>query len=316
VTGLVSVIVPVFNRVDLLKDCVDSVLAQTYRPVELILVDDGSTDPAARALCDALADTYAEIAAVHQVNEGPGVAREAGRRSARGEFVQYLDSDDLLLKEKLSLQIRALHDEPQCGICYCRTEFVGPRGEGAGKPWKRTGERIGSLFPSMLAERWWGTSTPVYRADLLGRAGPWTRLRTNEDWEYDCRLAAMGVRLCYVPRILSRERGHTGPRQSEGGGREPAKLADRARAHGLVFSHAVRAGIGESTPEMRHFANATFLLARQCGAAGLARESCDLYALAARASPDVLARSAKFRLYGVVARLIGWSAAARLSGRL
>jgi glycosyltransferase involved in cell wall biosynthesis len=97
VPGLVSTVIPVHNRPGMLAEAIASVLAQTHRPIEILVVDDGSTDDTGRA-ADALAAANAQIVrVVHQANRGPGAAREAGRRLAGGEFLQYLDSDDLLL---------------------------------------------------------------------------------------------------------------------------------------------------------------------------------------------------------------------------
>ena len=100
VEGLVSTIIPVHNRPSLLREAVASVLAQTYRPIEIIIVDDGSTDETGRE-AEALAECHSEVRAIHRENGGPGAARETGRLAARGEFIQYLDSDDLLLPEQI-----------------------------------------------------------------------------------------------------------------------------------------------------------------------------------------------------------------------
>ena len=97
--GLVTTIIPVYNRPCFLREAVASVLAQTYRPIEIIIVDDGS-GPETVAVCEELAAAHPEIRILHQENAGPGAARERGRLAARGEFIQYLDSDDRLLPEK------------------------------------------------------------------------------------------------------------------------------------------------------------------------------------------------------------------------
>ena len=69
--------------------------------------------------------------------------------------------------------------------------------------WKRTGERISTMFPSFLQSRWWDTSTPLYRREVTDLAGPWLALRNEEDWEYDCRIASKRGRLHYCDTFVS-----------------------------------------------------------------------------------------------------------------
>jgi len=315
VSSLVSAIVPVHDRPRLLEEAVASVLAQTYRPLEVVIVDDGSTDETAR-VADRLADERpAEVRVLHVANGGPGRAREAGRAVARGEFIQYLDSDDLLLPGKFEWQVEALGREPGAGVAYGWTSYVVGEGAAAGRPWKRTGERIERMFPSFLESRWWGTSTPLYRRSVTDAAGPWSDLWNEEDWEYDCRVAALGVRLAYVPRPVSIQRDHGGKRLSRWVSSDPRKLQNRAVAHALILAHARRAGIGPDAPEMRHFARELFLLSRQCGAAGLADESRELARLsrsASRGGPGGL----DVWLYARLAELVGWRRLARAVGWL
>src|SRR5262249_38400237 len=194
VEGLVSTIIPVHNRPALLQEAVSSVLAQSYRPIEIIIVDDGSNDETG-SQADALAGAHPEVRAIHRKNGGPGAARETGRLAARGEFIQYLDSDDLLLPIKFKLQVAGLRQRRDCSVSYgkARCYIIGERPIDV--PWKRTGERISTMFPSFLQSRWWGTSAPLYRREVTDLAGPWTELRNEEDWEYDCRIARNGGQL-------------------------------------------------------------------------------------------------------------------------
>lgn len=313
VDGLVSTIIPVHNRAGMLREAVASVLAQTHRPIEILIVDDGSTDDTP-LVADQLAQSHPEeIRVIHQPNTGAGLAREAGRQAARGEFIQHLDSDDLLLPRKFELQVAGLRANPECGVSYGKTRFYGRGETNAVGAWKRTGEEIPTMFPSFLESRWWGTSTPLYRKQLLDLLGPWTSLRNDEDWEYDCRIASHNVRLHYVPSFVSEERHHDGARLSTGGTKNPLKLKDRATAHALMFNHAQRAGISQSDLEMRHFARALFLLSRQCGAAGLAEESKQLFALAREASGQERGKGWDFRLYGFLARFAGWTRLAKVA---
>ena len=315
VAGLVSVIIPVFNRPLRVRRAVQSVVAQTYRPVEIILVDDGSTD-STPAVVEALAREHpGMLRVVHKANGGPGLAREAGRQIARGEFIQYLDSDDELLPTKFALQVAALKDRPECGVCYGPTLTRDADGILHGEFRKRTGEELDAMFPAFLMERVWETSTPLFRRSVVEAAGPWRALSSDEDWEHDCRVAALGTRLAWVPEPIAVM--HVG---SPGGlsprGATPSGLDDRAIAYHSILESAERAGVPPSAPERQHFAKAAFLLARQCGAAGLARQSRDLADLAARADPVLLAQSARYRAYVALARLLGWRLVGRVACRL
>ncbi len=313
VTGLVSTIIPVHNRAALLREAVASVLAQTYRPIEVLVVDDGSTDDTPAA-ADALAAAHPGIVGVlHQGNTGVGLAREAGRQAAKGEFVQYLDSDDVLLPEKFTLQVGGLGAEPQCGAAYGYTRYRHADGRLEPQPWKGSGQRVGAMFPSFLKSRWWDTPTPLYRASVCDAAGPWTDLRLEEDWEYDCRIASLGTKLHFSKVYVAEVRDHDQGRLCRGEALDPARLRYRARAHGLIYAHATRAGIGPDVPEMQHFARELFLLARQCGAAGLDAESRQLFDAAKNASGESRAGGIDFQLYRAAAGIFGWSLTGRLA---
>jgi glycosyltransferase involved in cell wall biosynthesis len=281
----------------MLREAVASVIAQTHRPIEIIIVDDGSTDDTG-TVAQALAREHDGIVrAIHIENGGPGRARETGRALARGSFIQYLDSDDALLPRKFELQVAAMRAQPDCGAAYGWTRERDAAGNLASLPRKRSGEKIETMFPSMLLSRWWDTPTPLYRSTIVDRAGAWTDLRAEEDWEYDCRIAAQGVTLAYVPDWVCEVRVGLEDRLS---GRGEAGLRDRARAHLLMLDHAAAANISRASPEMQFFSRDLFHLARQCGAAGFREESRLLLAAAVKisAARDVHA-------YNFVARIIG-----------
>lgn len=311
--GLVSTIIPVYNRPDLLRDAVQSVLDQTYRPIEIIIVDDGSTDDTAQAADRLAADYPDEIRVVHQKNTGPGLAREAGRLAARGEFIQYLDSDDILLQVKFELQAAGLKAHPECGVSYGKTRYRYSDGTVEKMAWKGSGVRAETMFPSFLLSRWWDTPTPLYRSSLCEEAGPWTDLRLEEDWEYDCRVAALGVKLHYCDEFIVEVRDHENGRLCKGEAVDPARLVERARAHKLIFSHAQKAGITDVFPEMRHFARELFLLSRQCGAAGLAKESEELFQLAREASGEARRNEWDFIIYESLASILGWTVLGKIA---
>jgi hypothetical protein len=132
----------------------------------------------------------------------------------------------------------------------------------------------------------------------------------EEDWEYDARVAALGVRLHYVDEPVTEIREHHAPNLS-GHGLRPDYLRDRAAAHESIFRSAQRANLGAS-PEMQQFARKLFLLARQAGAAGLPDEAARLFALAREAAGGE-STSAQFRIYAALAALVGWKTAGKLA---
>jgi glycosyltransferase involved in cell wall biosynthesis len=312
--GRVSVIVPVFNRPDMLRQAVASVLAQTHSDFELIVVDDGSTDDTP-CVIEELCASDPRIRSVRRQNGGPGLARETGRQEARGDFIQYLDSDDLLLPRKFERQLAALAAHPECGVAYGLTRYRNAAGEEIACTWKEPNAVRETMFPSFLLARWWETATPLYRRSVTDAAGPWSELRLEEDWEYDARVAALGVRLAFVPEVVAEHRDHAEERLSRGAGLEPRRLRWRARAHEQIYAHARRAHVPLDAPEMRHFARELFLLARMCGAAGLATESRTLFHLAREASGDD-SNGVQFRVYRALAAVLGWTSAGRLSQML
>ena len=310
--GLVSTIIPVYNRPLQLREAVASVLGQDYRPIEIIIVDDGSSDDTF-AVAQALALEHPGIIrAITQTNAGPGRAREQGRQRAQGEFIQYLDSDDILLPGKFAAQVDALRQHQEAHVAYGITWLRRSDGTLIKEAHKDTGKSIPTMFPAFLVSRWWETATPLYRSNICNKAGPWTELRLEEDWEYDCRIASLGAKLVWCPVPVSEHRDHEGGRLSRGASLDEHRMRQRARSHELILGHAQRAGL-QGTPEMQHFARALFLLARQCGAAGLAKESRRLFALSRQAAGESRSRGLDYRLYQSAASLLGWNAVGRLS---
>jgi GT2 family glycosyltransferase len=126
---LVSVIIPTYNRAAFLAEAIDSVLSQTYTHLELIVVDDGSTD----ATVELLRQYDGKIAVLHTAHGGPSAARNAGIAASRGRYLAFLDSDDVWLPGKLASQMLFFQENPAARIC--QTEEI----------WIRNGVRVNSM---------------------------------------------------------------------------------------------------------------------------------------------------------------------------
>lgn len=116
---LLTVIIPVYNVKPYLRRCVDSVLAQNYNFIEIILIDDGSTDGSS-IICDEFAETD-NIVVIHQANQGLSMARNAGLEVARGEYIAFLDSDDFIENDMYSTLI-GLSKKYEKDIAACATD--------------------------------------------------------------------------------------------------------------------------------------------------------------------------------------------------
>ena len=114
----VSCIIPVFNGERYLREALDSILAQTHRPFDIIVVDDGSTDGTPAVV----AGYGVQVRYVRQPNTGPAAARNLGVRSGGGEFIAFLDADDLWHPEKLARQMTRFREQPDLDLCITHVE--------------------------------------------------------------------------------------------------------------------------------------------------------------------------------------------------
>ncbi len=167
--SLVSVVIPVFNGERFLAAAIESVLGQTYRPVEVIVVDDGSTDASV-----AVARAFEGVRVIEQAHAGPGAARNRGVAAATGELLAFLDADDLMPPDKLALQVGHLRAHPDVGCVLGRQELVIE--PGTEKPlWAERGEAplMSMVVPAALFDTVGGFDTAYFHgedADWLLRA--------------------------------------------------------------------------------------------------------------------------------------------------
>lgn len=180
----VSVVIPAYNAERFLAQAVESILGQTYRDFEIIVVDDGSTD-ATPSVIDSFGD---RIRPIRQPNAGVSVARNAGFRCATGEFVAFLDADDLWELAKLERQIALLDRRPDAGLCFSAFHRVDGK--------LRVLETVAVVdypdFCEALLLYSCVVMMPLMRSELFAAAGGFdVRLSQCADWDMWLRLSLM-----------------------------------------------------------------------------------------------------------------------------
>lgn len=309
IEGLVSTVIPVYNRPSMLCEAVDSVLAQTWEQIEVIVVDDGSTD-GTTAVARELSERHPErVRMLQQSNAGPGVARQYGLGATRGEFVQFLDSDDLLLPNKFELQVSGLRGDLEADISYGKS-YVSNLGVRSAEPAQRSGHRFRTLFPALLQEPIWPTMTPLYRRSFLDRSAPWPRTRQLEDWVYDAQAAALGVKLHYVDEFIAETRNHGEARLCHLWQRDASAMRERVAAYTTILHYAEQAGVQRDAVEMQDFVRTLFWMARNAGRYGMVHEARELFELSRSRS---LKAGWDYRIFSLAAKTLGWARASRLA---
>lgn len=207
--SLISVIVPIYKVQDYLKECIESIINQTYSDIEVILVDDGSPDRCPQ-MCDEWAKRDYRIRVVHKKNGGLSSARNAGLDVAKGEYISFVDSDDFICKDALENLYNRIKDDKSIGIIsgliyryqdgsinnfkdqwLCSKEIVIPSSE--------------FLFETMSQKSSYTVWNKLYRREVIGN----TRFRegrNNEDtlFMYDLgkNIAILNVCMVEIPHYV------------------------------------------------------------------------------------------------------------------
>ncbi|MGX5774984.1 glycosyltransferase [Methylorubrum zatmanii] len=143
---LVSVVMPFFNEIPLVRRALASILAQTHRHLDIVLVDDGSTEPVDDLLRDAAADTRVRV--LRTPNRGPGAARNLGIRNCRGDYVAFLDADDLFLPNKIEVQLREMIRQ---GAVASHTSYLVVDDGSANASVIESGLASGRIYPGIIS---------------------------------------------------------------------------------------------------------------------------------------------------------------------
>jgi hypothetical protein len=235
---LVSIVMPCFNAGRWLGAALDSLQRQTHRELEIVAVDDASTDGTARLLAER-ARSDPRVRPIHlERNQGPGAAANRGLAVSRGRFIARLDADDEALPERLEVQLAFLQ---QTGVDLCGSWFV-EVGQGIPRttrwPHTEAAVRAGLLFQSPICH-----PTVMARREVFERH-PYGDQRLAEDYDVFSR-ASVEFRLANVPRALTRYRRHPG--QASQAHRDAMETVTRT----IRLATLARQGIAATAEEQR-----------------------------------------------------------------
>ncbi|MDZ7339514.1 MAG: glycosyltransferase [candidate division KSB1 bacterium] len=202
----VSVIIPAYNSELYIRETIDSVLQQTFKDLEVIVVNDGSTDQTA-SIVKALTDDRIHL--ISKANGGTASARNLGIRNSTGKYIQLLDADDLILPDKLARQVELLDSNPCVDVVYSSFRyFYHDRCDLYAPDWLRPPsddpyrELVrGSIFPPNAA---------LFRREIAERVGMFnTNLISAEDWDFWIRVARSGATFLFHDELYALYRQHT-----------------------------------------------------------------------------------------------------------
>ncbi|MHB8121112.1 MAG: glycosyltransferase family 2 protein [Desulfuromonadaceae bacterium] len=205
-TPLVSVIIPTYNNSPIVCQAIDCSLSQTYKNLEIIVVDDGSTDDTESLLREKY---QGKIIYIRQNNKGTGGARNTGIRNSSGKYLQFLDADDLLDHDKITTQIRQLQNIPERALSYC--DYSSRDMNDMMVTYERISPRLQEEKPfNDIMLKWeTGLTIPVHCFIFdaaLFRENSITfdeNLQANEDWECWMNVFALEPKVVFVDRVLA-----------------------------------------------------------------------------------------------------------------
>lgn len=216
VEGLTSIIIPTYNQAQWLPAAIDSALAQTAR-VEVIVVDDGSTDET-----DALRKKYAlewggGVGWLTIAHSGPSMARNSGLVLSRGEFVMFLDADDVIAPTKVEEQLAAFTDDVGWILCDVRIEDeIRGRTENASERYRYPQRELGGWIRNQLAaSNFIPVMSPLVRRSVLGDEIRFSPTLAPEDWHFWYAVAGV-ARVRYLPKVLATYRKRRSSRSRAG----------------------------------------------------------------------------------------------------
>ena len=185
----VSVIIPTYNREEFIVETINSVLNQTYKDFEIIVVDDGSTDKTKQKL----EPFKSKIKLIEQKNSERAVARNNGVKNSSGEYTAFLDSDDIWTEDKLEKQVELLDSRPDAVLTYGQCLRINEQGEKIKSAKRQLEGFSGEVFENLLMRNFIASPTPMIKRKYFEKTtGFQTKYIPYEDWEFWLRFSLIG----------------------------------------------------------------------------------------------------------------------------
>lgn len=208
--GLVSVIISTYNRSLLLEEAIQSVIHQSYRPIECVIVDDGSTDDSKKVVenFQKKNDSTFSVIYLYQNNSGPQTARNTGTKVSTGEYIQYLDSDDIIFPDKLSEQVRFLKLNKCCDGVFGDWQAGTPNEKKTVIACKEE-----DMISQMLVGRCIANFSFLMRRSIIERIGNWDiNIKRNQEIDFHLTGLLEGAQFDYQPLMCGLWRTHNSER--------------------------------------------------------------------------------------------------------
>jgi len=221
VQNLISVIIPTYNNACFIRDTLNSLYFQTYRPIEVIVIDDGSIDETFSIVNEwenkIVDDSNFKLLYIYQKNKGAPSARNLGLSNSRGEFIQFIDSDDFIESHKFEMAANIMSNHSNVDFVYSLREDIDNNTKNKIAWDKEMADLENNLSPIEVALKPVWTALPVFRRKIIYDTGPWNEeLACHQDWEYVARISSIANKAVRVPIAQAYCRQHKRERISNG----------------------------------------------------------------------------------------------------
>lgn len=262
---------PAYNAEAHLKEALDSVLGQTYRAIEVIVVDDGSSDATAD-----IVQAFRDVRYIRQSNRGPSAARNRGIQAAQGEFVAFLDADDVWEPEKLSEQLTILDDTPEAALIFSDMRLFNASNDRLLSMFSKYGftdqffgdsRRVLDPVRKLVQTNYIPTSSVLARKDVVLDAGAFDEgFCKAEDWDLWLRIAVRRP-IVYCPNILTLKRIHNVNTSRDAEGMNEAAIRVLEKFHREYDAQLVQLGVDMGSVLRDGYRNLGYFYLRQLSVA-------------------------------------------------